>query len=129
MSPESLLVRIEQAAEQVRLRRENASLRRPQTAGASDLSTATRDAGISGSQVANRSETGADGQAVSPGQAFDLACKTLAEVEKQAIIATLHACRGNKAQTARVLGISEKSIYNKMRRHGLRKAKTQSKGV
>jgi DNA-binding NtrC family response regulator len=57
----------------------------------------------------------------SAGGGFELACKTLAEVEKQAIIATLRACDGNKAQTARVLGISEKSIYNKMRRHGLRK--------
>ena len=50
-----------------------------------------------------------------------LAGRTLADLEKQAIIDTLDLCRGNKAQTARVLGISEKSIYNKMRRHGLSK--------
>ena len=41
---------------------------------------------------------------------------TLAEVEKEAIIQTLRTCRGNKAKAARSLGISEKSIYNKMRR-------------
>ncbi len=48
--------------------------------------------------------------------------KTLAEIEKLAILDTLTYCDGNKAQAARVLGISEKSIYNKMRRHGLHPA-------
>jgi len=49
-----------------------------------------------------------------------LAGLTLAEVEKRTIIETLAACGGNKAMTARTLGISEKSIYNKMRKHGLK---------
>jgi len=48
-----------------------------------------------------------------------LAGRTLAEIEMQAIEDTLAACGGNKALSARQLGISEKSIYNKMRRHGL----------
>jgi DNA-binding NtrC family response regulator len=42
--------------------------------------------------------------------------KTLEEIEREAIIETLGACQGNKAKTARILGISEKSIYNKMHR-------------
>ncbi len=42
--------------------------------------------------------------------------RTLKEIERQAIIQNLHANAGNKAKTARVLGISEKSIYNKMKR-------------
>lgn len=42
--------------------------------------------------------------------------KTLKEIEREAIIAALQAHRGNKAKTARTLGISEKSIYNKMHR-------------
>jgi len=50
--------------------------------------------------------------------------KTLAEIERMAIEAALVACGGNKAKTARQLGISEKSIYNKMRRHGIAKEKT-----
>lgn len=45
-----------------------------------------------------------------------LAGKTLAEIERCAIIATIRACKGNKAASARSLGISEKSIYNKMKR-------------
>lgn len=44
---------------------------------------------------------------------------TLAELEKMAIAATLQSHHGNKAKTARALGISLRSIYNKMRRHGL----------
>lgn len=45
-----------------------------------------------------------------------LAGKTLGEIEKLAIEQTLERCRGNKAESARMLGISEKSIYNKMKR-------------
>lgn len=52
-----------------------------------------------------------------------LAGLTLSEIELRAIVETLAACDGNKARTARELGISEKSIYNKMRRHGLLPAK------
>ncbi|KAF0096137.1 MAG: hypothetical protein E1N59_104 [Puniceicoccaceae bacterium 5H] len=45
-----------------------------------------------------------------------LAGRTLREVEALAIEQTLVRCGGNKAQAARVLGISEKSIYNKLKR-------------
>jgi DNA-binding NtrC family response regulator len=45
-----------------------------------------------------------------------LAGKTLDEIERLAIEQTLVACRGNKAKSARMLGISEKSIYNKIKR-------------
>jgi len=44
----------------------------------------------------------------------------LEEVEKLAIQQTLELCQGNKAAAARQLGITEKSIYNKMARLGLR---------
>ena len=44
----------------------------------------------------------------------------LAVVERLAIQQTLEACGGNKALAARTLGITEKSIYNKMTRLGLR---------
>ncbi|HEY1066417.1 MAG TPA: sigma 54-interacting transcriptional regulator [Pirellulales bacterium] len=49
-----------------------------------------------------------------------LAGLTLAEIERRAIRETLTACRGNKAAAARMLGISEKSIYNKMKRLQMR---------
>ncbi len=45
---------------------------------------------------------------------------TLDEVEKMAIRQTLAFCQNNKAATARQLGITEKSIYNKMARLGLK---------
>jgi DNA-binding NtrC family response regulator len=44
---------------------------------------------------------------------------TLDEIEKLAIKQTLAHVGGNKARAARELGISEKSIYNKMRRLGM----------
>lgn len=53
---------------------------------------------------------------VKPAAAFVLAGRTLAEIERQAILETLLRENGNKARAARSLGISEKSIYNKMRR-------------
>ncbi len=48
-----------------------------------------------------------------------LAGSTLAEIEKAALLQTLRLSKGNKARAARYLGISEKSIYNKMKRLGL----------
>jgi len=47
---------------------------------------------------------------------YQLAGKTLEQIERDAIIQTLEMLNGNKAKTARTLGISEKSIYNKMKR-------------
>ena len=47
---------------------------------------------------------------------FTLAGKSLDAIEREAILQTLAVCNGNKAKSARMLGISEKSIYNKMRR-------------
>jgi two-component system response regulator HydG len=45
-----------------------------------------------------------------------LANMPLEAVEKRAITETLQACNGNKAEAARRLGISEKTIYNKIKR-------------
>ena len=41
-------------------------------------------------------------------------------VEKLAVQQTLDLCRGNKAAAARILEVTEKTIYNKMSRLGLR---------
>lgn len=43
----------------------------------------------------------------------------LSEVEKRAVVDTLILCKGNKARAARMLGISERSIYNKIKRLGV----------
>jgi DNA-binding NtrC family response regulator len=48
-----------------------------------------------------------------------LAGMTLDDVEKMAVEQKLRSVGGNKARAARELGISEKSIYNKMKRLGL----------
>jgi len=57
----------------------------------------------------------------SPGSmaAAGLAGRTLFEIEREALVQTLTACRQNRAQTARMLGVSEKTVYNMMHRHQL----------
>ncbi len=44
---------------------------------------------------------------------------SLAKLEKEALIQTLELCGGNKAEAARRLGVTEKSVYNKLKRHNL----------
>ncbi len=44
---------------------------------------------------------------------------TLSQIEAIALKNALMTCNGNKTQVARVLGISQKSVYNKMQKHGL----------
>jgi len=46
-------------------------------------------------------------------------CHTMAEIEKLAIIETLTLCQGHRANAARHLGISEKTIYNKIKQYRL----------
>jgi DNA-binding NtrC family response regulator len=41
----------------------------------------------------------------------------LREVEKEYILASLQKNAGNKARTAELLGISEKTLYNKLNRY------------
>jgi len=53
------------------------------------------------------------------GQMSSLAGRSLQEIEKAAIEQTLEKCGGNKAAAARMLGISEKSVYNKINRLGI----------
>lgn len=43
----------------------------------------------------------------------------LAEIESAALAQTLKLCGGNKSETSRRLGISEKSVYNKIKLYGI----------
>jgi two-component system response regulator HydG len=45
--------------------------------------------------------------------------RTLEEMEKEAIVATLDAADGNKSEAARRLGISRKTLHNKLKAYGL----------
>ena len=59
-----------------------------------------------------------EGASGAPG-AESLAGVPLLEIERVAVTQTLELCKGNKAEAARRLGVSEKTIYNKLKRHGL----------
>lgn len=43
--------------------------------------------------------------------------QTMAEIERRALEETLTACGQNRARAARMLGLSEKTVYNMIRRH------------
>ena len=43
---------------------------------------------------------------------------SLAEAERMLILATLEACEGNKRQAAELLGVSLKTVYNKLVSYG-----------
>lgn len=66
----------------------------------------------------------AAGSGSAPG--VQIANISLENLERIAIAQTLDACNGVKIEAARRLGITEKSIYNKMRRLGLMEAKPVS---
>jgi two-component system response regulator HydG len=45
--------------------------------------------------------------------------RPLEEIAKEAILATLEACRGNKSEAARKLGIHRKTLHNKVKEYGV----------
>ena len=45
--------------------------------------------------------------------------RTLGDMEKEAIVTTLAATDGNKSETARRLGISRKTLHNKLKAYGV----------
>lgn len=64
-----------------------------------------------------------DGAATAPSGAaddvrLDLA-EAVAEVERQTILRALAATGGNKAQAAQLLGIGERTLFTKLKRHGI----------
>jgi two-component system response regulator HydG len=44
---------------------------------------------------------------------------SLSEAEKQLIAETLRLTRGNREETARILGIGERTLYRKLKVYGL----------
>jgi DNA-binding NtrC family response regulator len=52
-----------------------------------------------------------------PGQSEDV--QTLASLERAAIHDALRASNGNRRKTAEVLGISERTLYRKIKEYGL----------
>jgi DNA-binding NtrC family response regulator len=54
-----------------------------------------------------------------PSDFSGLAGMTLAEIEKHALIQTLAKCGQNRSKAARMLGVAEKTIYNKMSKYDL----------
>ena len=45
--------------------------------------------------------------------------RSLEDIEKEAILATLKASNGNKAEAARRLGVTRKTLHNKLKSYGM----------
>jgi two-component system response regulator HydG len=61
----------------------------------------------------------ADSAAVSAGGAGDQGVISIAEMEKQAILSTIHKLRGDKLMAARLLGIGKTTLYRKLKEYGI----------
>ncbi|MBI5551036.1 MAG: sigma-54-dependent Fis family transcriptional regulator [Desulfobacterales bacterium] len=59
-----------------------------------------------------------NGQAVFAGKPFTEGAHSLEEIEKEAILTALKAADGNKSETARRLGITRKTLHNKLKTYG-----------
>jgi two-component system response regulator HydG len=51
---------------------------------------------------------------------YDLAGRTLAEVERDLIEANLELAQGHREKAAKLLGIGERTLYRKIKEYGLR---------
>ncbi len=58
-------------------------------------------------------------EGVVPTAAGNLAGTSLNEVEKQHIISTLELTDGNRSETAKILGIGERTLYRKLKEYGI----------
>ncbi|CAN0600120.1 unnamed protein product [Laminaria digitata] len=69
-------------------------------------------------EVASGDHEGGGGE--SSAQTGSLAGTSLEQLEKQAIRETLKLTGGNREQTAKLLGIGERTLYRKLKEYGLR---------
>lgn len=59
-----------------------------------------------------------EGPAVAPGRVVHLLIgATVGEIERELVIQTLGRCDGNRTQAARVLGVSVRTLRNKIRQY------------
>jgi two-component system response regulator AtoC len=73
-------------------------------------------------QDGNSNQAGANANGKIPSttrQAEGVQSPTLDEIEKQAIISALASCDGNRTHAAEMLGVSRKTILNKLKQYGL----------
>jgi transcriptional regulator of acetoin/glycerol metabolism len=55
--------------------------------------------------------------------------RSLAEIEKMAIVQTLQRTNWNKQEAAQILGLYRPTLYSKMRKHGIQDSAKSSRAV
>jgi DNA-binding NtrC family response regulator len=73
--------------------------------------------------LSNKSDAGSTGEFIA---ARSAGVRTLAEVEREAIIEGLRACAGNVAAAARALGISKVTLYARLKEYGIEPSELRS---
>lgn len=91
-----------------------ADLRNDSRNGSDKLPLAQLQIPVDPSSSASRAEFFEEAQDKEPGKVQEGEYPTLAEIEKRHILATLTKVNGNKAQAARLLGISVRNLYRKV---------------
>ena len=73
--------------------------------------------------VARPDRAGTGGQAGTPGWVPEIPAEglSLEVLERELILKALERARGNKSQAARLLGLTRRTLYSRMERHGLRR--------
>ena len=77
-----------------------------------DLPTQLQHHGLEARRVAEASQNGEAAPATAP-------LKTLAELEREAILGAIHALHGDKLHAAKLLGIGKTTLYRKLKEYGL----------
>jgi two-component system response regulator HydG len=77
------------------------------------------DRGYFSEPLGEPSRAAANGAALSPWDAHGAAGASLEAVERETILRTLEQARGNKSEAARRLGITRRTLHQKLRKYGM----------
>ena len=84
-----------------------------------DLTISPQDLMFSYSGAPLRPASPSPGSGTPTAKAPPLVGQTLDEIERRAIVDTLASCRQNRSVAARMLGIAERTLYNKIKQYNL----------
>jgi len=113
VKPQQIELAVDQALEFVRLRRENQMLRHEVMKFRNEHQGAPRNATLMGGAVGSIGVGGAGAPAV-PHDAVMLTSLNIDEAERALIMRALEVTKGNRTRTAELLGISVRTLRNKL---------------
>jgi len=113
VKPQQIELAVDHALEFVRLRRENETLRQELMKSRNERQAPARNAAFMGGAVGSIGVGGASAPAVPP-EAVVLTSLNIDEAERALIMRALEVTKGNRTRTAELLGISVRTLRNKL---------------